>query len=96
METLVTLIEHIKDYLIFAFTMNIRQIIIAVNKMDITKDSKYSEIIFNKIKKYMINLCINIGFNNNIQVIAYSGYTGQHITFFFFFVFYFFTNFYYY
>ena len=72
--------EHIKDYLIFAFTMNIRQIIIAVNKMDITKDSKYSEIIFKKIKKYMINLCINIGFNiNNIQVIAYSGYTGHNL-----------------
>ena len=68
--------EHIKDYLIFAFTMNIRQIIIAVNKMDITKESKYSENIFNKIKKYIINLCLNIGFNiNNIQVIAYSGYT---------------------
>ena len=72
--------EHIKDYLIFAFTMNIRQIIIAVNKMDITKESKYSENIFNKIKKYIINLCLNIGFNkNNIQVIAYSGYTGHNL-----------------
>ena len=72
--------EHIKDYLIFAFTTDIKQIIIAVNKMDITKESKYSENIFNKIKKYMINLCINIGFNiNNIQVIAYSGYTGHNL-----------------
>ena len=69
--------EHIKDYLIFAFTMNIRQIIIAVNKMDTTQ---YSENIFNKIKKYMINLCINIGFNiNNMQVIAYSAYTGHNL-----------------
>ena len=41
---------HIKDYLIFAFTMGIRQIIIAVNKMDKTKDSKCSENIFIKIK----------------------------------------------
>ena len=72
--------EHIKDYLIFAFTIGIRQIIIAVNKMDITKESKYSENIFNKIKKYMINLCINIGFNaNNIQILAYSGYTGHNL-----------------
>ena len=71
---------HIKDYLIFAFTMGIRQIIIAVNKMDKTKDSKYSENVFIKIKINMINLCINIGFNiNNIQVIAYSGYTGQNL-----------------
>ena len=60
--------------------MNIRQIIIAVNKMDITKESKYSGVIFNRIKKYMINLCINIGFNiNNIQEIAYSGYTGHNL-----------------
>jgi len=72
--------EHIKDYLIFAFSMGIKQIIIAVNKMDITKESKYSESIFNKIKKYMINLCTNIGFNsNNIQIIAYSGYTGHNL-----------------
>ena len=72
--------EHIKDYLIFAFSMGIRQIIIAVNKMDITKESKYSENTFNKIKKYMINLCRNIGFNvNNIQIIAYSGYTGHNL-----------------
>jgi elongation factor 1-alpha len=48
--------------------------------MDITKESKYSENIFNKIKKYMINLCINIGFNaNNIQILAYSGYTGHNL-----------------
>ena len=72
--------EHIKDYLIFAFSMGIRQIIIAVNKMDITKESKYSKNIFNKIKKYMFNLCTNIGFIiNNIQIIAYSGYTGHNL-----------------
>ena len=41
---------HIKDYLIFAFTLGIRQIIIAVNKMDKTTDSKCSENIFIKIK----------------------------------------------
>ena len=45
---------HIKDYLIFAFTMGIRQIIIAVNKMDKTKDSKCSENIFIKIKLWLI------------------------------------------
>ena len=37
--------NHIKDYLIIAFTMGIRQIIIAINNMDKTKDSKYSEKI---------------------------------------------------
>ena len=35
--------NHIKDYLIVAFTTGIRQIIIAINKMDQTKDVEYSE-----------------------------------------------------
>jgi elongation factor 1-alpha len=73
-------VGHIKDYLIIAFTMGISQLIIAVNKMDETPDSKYSENIFIKIKKYMVNLCKNIGFNiYNIQIIAYSGLTGQNL-----------------
>ena len=72
--------EYIKECLFFSFSMGVRQIIIAVNKMDITKESKYSESIFNKIKIYMINLCTDIGFNiNNIQIIAYSGYTGHNL-----------------
>jgi len=72
--------DHIKDYLVIAYTMGIRQIIIAINKMDQTKDETYSEKNYIKIKKNMINLCKNIGYNfNDIQVIAYSGYTGQNL-----------------
>jgi len=72
--------SNIKDYLIIIYTMRIRQIIIAINKMDLTKESEYSEKIFLKIKKYMIDLCENIGFiSDNIQFIAYSGYTGQNL-----------------
>ena len=71
---------HIKDYLFIAFTMGISQLIIAVNKMDETPDSKYSENIFIEIKKYMVKLCKKIGFNiYNIQIIAYSGLTGQNL-----------------
>ena len=71
---------HIKDYLIIAFTMGIRQLIIAVNKMDETQDSKYSEDIFIEIKKLMVRLCKNVGFNiYDIQIIAYSGLTGQNL-----------------
>ena len=59
--------------------MGIRQIIIAINKMD-QKDLKYSEEIFLNIKKKMINLCINIGYDiDNIQFIPYSGYTGRNL-----------------
>ena len=72
--------SNIKDYLIITYTMGIRQIIIAINKMDQTKKSEYSEAIFLKVKKYMIDLCENIGFSSdNIQFIAYSGYTGQNL-----------------
>ena len=60
--------------------MGIRQLIIAVNKMDQTKDSKYSEKSFLKIKKNMRNLCQKIGYNiDNIQFIAYSGLTGHNL-----------------
>ena len=72
--------DHIKDYLIIAYTRGIRQLIIAINKMDETKDSIYSEKNFLKIKKNMENLCKIIGFNiNNIQFVPYSGYTGQNL-----------------
>ena len=48
--------------------MGIRQLIIAINKMDITKEERYSEKVYLRIKKNMLNLCINIGFNiNNIH-----------------------------
>ena len=57
--------------------MRIRQLIFAINKMD---EIKYSEEIFLKIKKNMINLCISIGFNlDDIQFIPYSGFTGQNL-----------------
>ena len=60
--------------------MGIRQLIIAINKMDGTKDSKYSEKNFLQIKKNMANLCKHIGFDiDNIQFIAYSGFTGQNL-----------------
>ena len=72
--------DHIKDYLIIAYTRGIRQLIIAINKMDKTKDSIYCEKNFLKIKKNMENLCKIIGFNiNNIQFVPYSGYTGQNL-----------------
>ena len=72
--------SHINDYLIIAYTRGIRQIIFAINKMDLTKEPQYSEKIFLKIKNKMMNLCLNIGFSSdNIQFIPYSGYTGHHL-----------------
>ena len=72
--------DHIQDYLIIAYTMGIRQLIIAINKMDQTKEETYSENQYIKIKNNMKNLCKKIGFIfENIQVIPYSGYTGQNL-----------------
>ena len=72
--------DHIKDYLIIIYSRGIRQLIIAINKMDQTKDMTYFEKNFIKIKKNMLNLCKNIGYNiDSIQFIAYSGYTGQNL-----------------
>ena len=69
--------DHLKDYLIVTYTIGIRQLIIAINKMDY---SNYSEEKFMKIKKNMNNLCEVIGFNpDNIQFIAYSGYSGLNL-----------------
>ena len=77
--------DHTKDYLFIIYSMGIRQIIIAVNKMDQTGEfyfyeTNYSERIFLEIKKNMIDLCEKIGFiSDNIQFIAYSGLTGQNL-----------------
>ena len=69
--------DHINECLIIAYTRGIRQLIFAINKLDLTQ---YSERIFLKIKKKMLNLCLNIGFSEeNIQFIPYSGYTGHHL-----------------
>ena len=72
--------DHIYDYLVITYTRGIRQLIFAINKMDLTKDPKYSEKVFLKIKNKMLNLSINIGFQEeNIQFIPYSGYTGHNL-----------------
>ena len=69
--------DNLKDYLIIAYTFGIRQLIIAINKMDY---SNYSQKKFLEIKMKMIDICENIGFNiDNIQFIPYSGYTGLNL-----------------
>ena len=72
--------NHINDYLILAYSRGIRQLIFAINKMDLTKDQKYSEEVFLKIKDKMLKSCLNLGFStDNIQFIPYSGYTGHNL-----------------
>ena len=61
-------------------TKGIRQLIFAINKMDKTKDIKYSEKMFIQLKKQMLTLSKTVGFDiNNIQFVAYSGLKGQNL-----------------
>ena len=67
----------IKDYLIITYTIGVKQIIIAINKMDtlIQSQEKYLEI-----KRKMKKICEDIGFNTEkILFVAYSGYTGLNL-----------------
>ena len=72
--------DHINDLLIIAYTRGIKQLIFAINKMDLTKEPQYSEKIFLKMKKKLLNLSLNIGFDTeDIQFIPYSGLTVHNL-----------------
>ena len=69
--------KTLKDHIIAAYTMGIKQAIIAINKIDICN---YSENICNKIKEKVKKFLNQIGFDNqNIQYVYYSGITGQNL-----------------
>ena len=55
--------------------MGIRQVIVAINKMDLCN---YSEKIYLEIKEKMQKFLVHIGFDN-IRYVCYSGITGQNI-----------------
>ena len=64
-----------KDQILAACAMGIKQVIVAINKMDLCD---YSEKIYLEIKGKMHKLLVKIGFNN-IRYVCYSGITGQNI-----------------
>ena len=69
--------QTLKDHIIAAYTMGIKQAIIAINKIDICN---YSENICIKIKEKVKKFLNQIGFDNqNIQYVYYSGITGQNL-----------------
>jgi elongation factor 1-alpha len=67
--------ESFKDQIIAAFTMGIKQVIVAINKMDLCN---YSEKIYIEIKEKMQKFLERIGFVN-IRYVCYSGITGQNV-----------------
>jgi elongation factor 1-alpha len=71
-----------REHAFLLFTLGVRQIVIAVNKMD-DETVKWSQERFNEIKKVMEDLFTSIGFDMkklNIPIIPISGWLGENMT----------------
>jgi elongation factor 1-alpha len=66
-----------REHALLAYTMGIKQVIVAINKMDAVQ---YNEERFTDIKKEVIDYLKKIGFQEkNINVVAYSGFQGDNL-----------------
>ena len=66
-----------REHALLAYTMGIKQVIVAVNKMDA---ANYSEERFNDIKTEMSSFLKKIGFPpKNVNFVAYSGFKGDNL-----------------
>jgi len=66
-----------REHALLAYTMGIKQVIVAVNKMD---SANYSEERFTDIKKEVIDYLKKTGFQEkNINCVAYSGFQGDNL-----------------
>jgi elongation factor 1-alpha len=66
-----------KEHALLAYTMGIKQIVVGINKMDACD---YSEERFTDVKKEVVDYLKKIGFQEkNINVVAYSGWTGDNL-----------------
>ncbi|OAF64796.1 hypothetical protein A3Q56_07496 [Intoshia linei] len=66
-----------REHALLAFTLGIKQLIIAVNKMD---NARYAEARFNEIKQNMLSFVKKIGFkNDNINFVPISGFQGDNM-----------------
>lgn len=72
--------EQTKEHMYLAWTLGIRQLIIAINKMDATKPP-YSEQRYNEVKEEITKLLKKINFNmDNVTFIALSAFKGDNAT----------------
>lgn len=66
-----------REHALLAYTMGIKQVILAINKMDACG---YSEERFTDIKKEVLDYLKKIGFQEkNVNVVAYSGFHGDNM-----------------
>lgn len=68
-----------REHALLAFTLGVKQMIVAVNKMDST-EPKYSEARFNEIVKEVTNYVKKIGYNpKSIAFVPISGWHGDNM-----------------
>jgi len=66
-----------REHALLAYTMGIKQVILAVNKMDACG---YSSERFEEIKKEVVTYLKKVGFaEKNINAVAYSGFNGDNL-----------------
>ena len=66
-----------REHALLAYTMGIKQVILAVNKMD---SCDWNQERFEDIKKEVIAYLKKVGFNqNNINAVPYSGFKGDNL-----------------
>jgi elongation factor 1-alpha len=66
-----------REHALLAYTMGIKQVIVAINKMDAVQ---YNEERWTDIKKEVLDYLKKIGFQEkNINVVAYSGFNGDNL-----------------
>jgi elongation factor 1-alpha len=66
-----------REHALLAYTMGIKQVVVAINKMDAVQ---YNEERWQDIKKEVLDYLKKIGFQEkNINVVAYSGFNGDNL-----------------
>ncbi|WP_235243554.1 GTP-binding protein, partial [Escherichia coli] len=68
-----------REHVLLCFTLGVKQLIVAVNKMDST-EPKYSETRFEEIKKELTAYVKKVGYNPAIvPILPISGFNGDNM-----------------
>ena len=79
-ETAVSENGQAREHALLAYTLGVKQMIIAVNKMDATKPEAYSQDRFEEIKSNVSTYIKRIGYNPaSIAFVPISGWTGDNL-----------------
>ena len=68
-----------REHALLAYTLGVKQIIVAINKMDMT-DPPYDEERFNQVRSEIISYLRNVGYDaDEIPVVPISGFNGDNM-----------------